>query len=72
MKKKEKNQLLSVEKKQIKNLFKEILPSINLKLFPHDSNSEKDVDLLLRNFFFFSVISDRLEIAKYFWKIGKV
>ena len=77
LRKKQKKKIQHVEKDQIKKLFKEIFPTINLKLFPDHSVdieniTEKDYELLINHLFFLCIISNRLEIAKVFWKLGKV
>ena len=69
----EKNYIKTVEKKHIEKLIQEIFPTISLNLYPHDnSDTENNSELLIRHLFFLCILSNRLEMAKIFWKIGKV
>jgi cell division FtsZ-interacting protein ZapD len=75
--KQQKRNIEKVDKEQIKKLFQEIFPTINLKLiydhpFDPENRTRKDFEVLVSHLFFLCIISNRLEIGKFFWKIGKV
>ena len=67
--------------KQIKNLLKKILPSISFEFFTNEYQTKidlKDQDLkycnndVEMNLFYWCVLSNRIELSKLFWKMGKV
>jgi hypothetical protein len=70
LRQKQRKNIPVIEKKQIEDLFKEILPSVNLNLF--GKKKSIDVELVIKHLFFLCLITDRLELAKIFWKMGKV
>ena len=70
-----------IEMKQIKNLLKKILPSISFEFFTNEYQTKidlKDNDLkycnndVEMNLFYWCVLSNRIELSKLFWKMGKV
>ena len=72
MNKKERKNFTSIDNHQIKNLFKELLPSVNLNLYGDDPAQEIDAELLIKHLFFLCIITDRIELGKTFWIMGKV
>ena len=67
-----KNNIANIKEEHISQLFQEIFLNFKFELFSINPETEKDPDVLIRFLFFICVISDRLEIAKTFWKMGKV
>ena len=56
----------------IKDLLKKILPNLKMDfLFDFDQVDEKFTNPEV-NIFFWCILSNRIEIAKIFWKLGKV
>jgi hypothetical protein len=57
---------------QIQFVFKEIFKGLSFSFLKETFNDQSDFKNPEMNLFFWCILSNRLEIAKTFWRLGKV
>ena len=63
---------INIDPKTIKKLNKEIFPAGLFKFLPPDFDKAHSIINPEMNLFYWSVLTNRFEIAKIFWRLGKV
>ncbi len=63
---------INIEIKNIRKLNKELFPGSTFNFLPRDFRDPEPIRDAEMNLFYWSVLSNRIEISKIFWRLGKV
>ena len=63
---------LFIDTINVKKLNKELFPGSTFRFLPKSFNETENVIEPEMNLFYWSVLTNRIEIAKIFWRLGKV